>query len=130
MRRAYFDSSAVVKLVRPEARSADVASVVAEPNIEAVSGRLLETELRRTAERYGIPQEDVTATLDQFELFAHPDWDFRAAGLIPGKAVRSLDAIHIAAAIRVEADAMITYDERMVEAAGAMGLAVIQPGIG
>ncbi|WP_284297240.1 hypothetical protein [Homoserinibacter gongjuensis] len=35
----------------------------------------------------------------------------------------------MAAAIRVEADTLISYDERMIEAAMQMGLPSIQPGL-
>jgi len=130
MRRVYYDSSAVVKLLREEDFTADIARWVDNPRMEAVSGRLTETEVRRMAERDGIPQDLVTETLDRFEIFGHPDWEFRAAGVIPARSLRALDALHIAAAIRIQADAIITYDDRMAEAAMAMGLAVIQPGAG
>ena len=129
-RRVYFDSSAVMKLLRPEKHSADVARWAHDPQIEVVSSSLLETELRRGAMRWAISQDDATAVLQQFALYEHPDWEFRAAGLIPDPALRSLDAIHLAAALRVRADALITYDARMVAAASAMGLPVIQPGLG
>ena len=53
----------------------------------------------------------------------------QAAGLRPTP-VRSLDAIHIATAISVGDDDLdvITYDDRMAEAARANGLRVAQPG--
>ena len=53
----------------------------------------------------------------------------QAAGLRPAP-VRSLDAIHIATAISIgdpDLD-VITYDDRMAEAARANGLRVAQPG--
>ena len=108
MRRVYYDSSAVVKLLREEDFTADIARWVDNPRMEAVSGRLTETEVRRMAERDGIPQDLVTETLDRFEIFGHPDWEFRAAGVIPARSLRALDALHIAAAIRIQADAIIT----------------------
>ncbi|MFT4030355.1 MAG: type II toxin-antitoxin system VapC family toxin [Protaetiibacter sp.] len=129
VRRCYFDSSAVVKLVGDEAFTDDVARWVDDPRVEAVTGRLTETEVRRAVERDGSTQEIATAVLERFDVYEHPTWEFRAAGTIPGRSLRSLDAIHIAAAIRVEADAIISYDERMIEAAAAMGLPAIQPGV-
>lgn len=128
MRRCYFDSSAAAKLLVREAESADVMRWADDDDIEAVSSLLMETELRRMAERHGLPQEAVSAVLRKFDLFEIPSWEYRAAGLIPGKDLRSLDALHIAAAIRVEADALVTYDVRMRDAAAAIGLAVIRPG--
>ncbi|GAA2080535.1 type II toxin-antitoxin system VapC family toxin [Pseudolysinimonas kribbensis] len=128
-RRVYFDTSAAMKLLHPEAHSADVARWVDDPQIEAVSSSLLETELRRGAARWEIRQEDATQVIDRFALYEHPGWEFKAAGLLPDRAARSLDAIHVAAALRVEAHALVTYDARMIAAASAMGLPVIRPGI-
>ena len=67
------------------------------------------------------------SVLRKFEIFEIPPWEYRAAGLIPGNDLRTLDALHVAA-IRVEADALVTYDARMRDAAAAIGLAVVQPG--
>jgi predicted nucleic acid-binding protein len=43
--------------------------------------------------------------------------------------LRSLDTIHVATALLIDADAVVTYDERLRWAAFAEGLAVIQPGV-
>jgi predicted nucleic acid-binding protein len=53
----------------------------------------------------------------------------RAAGLAPQVQLRSLDAIHLAAAQTVGDDlrAIVTYDRRMADAAGALGLVVQTP---
>ncbi|MBA2384877.1 MAG: type II toxin-antitoxin system VapC family toxin [Actinobacteria bacterium] len=42
--------------------------------------------------------------------------------------VRSLDAIHLASAVRVGARQMLVYDRRLAEAAAAAGLEVLSPG--
>ena len=42
--------------------------------------------------------------------------------------VRSLDAIHLASAIRIGSRQMLVYDRRLAEAAAAAGLEVLQPG--
>ena len=42
--------------------------------------------------------------------------------------LRSLDAIHLAAAIAVGADAVLTYDARLATSAEAVGLSVLAPG--
>jgi len=129
MARCYFDTSAVAKLVRVEAYSADVARWAHDPGVTPITSLLTETELRRTVMRWGVAQEQATSTLAHFELYGVPDWEFKAAGLLETSELRSLDALHVAAAIRVEADAIITYDERMIEAAVAVGLPAIQPGV-
>ncbi len=128
MRRCYFDASAAAKLLVQEAESADVMRWADDEDLEAVSSLLMETELRRMAERRGLTQESVSAVLRKFALFEIPPWEYRAAGLIPGDDLRTLDALHVASAIRVEADVLVTYDARMRDAAAAMGLAVVQPG--
>jgi len=53
----------------------------------------------------------------------------RAAGLASA-AVRTLDAIHLASALRVGADELIAYDRRVIAAAAERGLAVSSPAAG
>lgn len=54
---------------------------------------------------------------------------FEHAGLIPGANLRSLDAIHIAAASLGGCTWMVTYDHRMAEAAERSGLEIYSPGV-
>ena len=42
--------------------------------------------------------------------------------------VRSLDAIHLATAVRADARRMLVYDRRLADAARAVGLDVLSPG--
>lgn len=48
--------------------------------------------------------------------------------LLPGDSLRSLDALHLAAAVRLGADVVLTYDARMIGAATELGFAVVSPG--
>lgn len=51
------------------------------------------------------------------------------AALLPPSGLRSLDAIHLAAANTAPAlRAVITHDDRLADAAEALGVPVIQPG--
>jgi predicted nucleic acid-binding protein len=50
------------------------------------------------------------------------------AGLLPGPHLRSLDALHIATALRLDASAVVTYDHRLSKAARTVGLATTAPG--
>ena len=52
----------------------------------------------------------------------------RAARLEP-ETLRSLDALHLAAALEVgdELEAMVTYDRRMAGAANSLGVSVMAP---
>lgn len=49
------------------------------------------------------------------------------AGRLTPAALRSLDALHVASAIRARADVLVTYDARMADAARAAGVVVIAP---
>jgi predicted nucleic acid-binding protein len=53
-----------------------------------------------------------------------------AAAWVEPASIRSLDAIHLAAAQRLEVglEALVTYDRRMVDAAQMAGLRVASPG--
>ena len=51
----------------------------------------------------------------------------RTAGLLNGEQLRSLDAVHVAAALRWQADAVLTYDHRQAKAAQDVGIRVLAP---
>lgn len=53
---------------------------------------------------------------------------YRSAGFLPMPYLRTLDALHLEAAIRLDVDAVLTYDRRLREAATVAGLDVIAPG--
>lgn len=48
--------------------------------------------------------------------------------MYPHVGLRSLDALHLAGALSIEASALLTYDVTLAEAARAHGLEVIAPG--
>ena len=52
----------------------------------------------------------------------------RAAAGLASRAVRTLDAIHLASALRIEADELVAYDRGLLDAAAEHGLAVSSPG--
>jgi predicted nucleic acid-binding protein len=54
----------------------------------------------------------------------------RAAAGLASSSVRTLDAIHLASALRVEPDELVAYDRRLLAAGAENGLDVISPGIG
>jgi uncharacterized protein len=128
--RWYVDTSAAAKLLIDEPESDAVAAFldrVVEAGDVVGSGRLLETELRRLGIRTAIPQEHVTLVLERLDVVMLDEAVFRDAGLLPGSALRSLDALHVASALRWGADAMVTYDERLALASRAVGLVVAAP---
>lgn len=53
----------------------------------------------------------------------------RVAASLPLATLRTLDAVHLASALHLigELDAFVTYDDRLAEAARAVGLPVVRP---
>ena len=95
-----------------------------------VSSALLSVEALRAAARYGPDHEAAAdAGLDRLLLIPIDDQVLGIAGEIPGPALRSLDAIHLATATVLDDDlgVVITYDRRMADAARALGLPVSSP---
>jgi uncharacterized protein len=125
MTSAYLDTSAAVKLLVEEAESAALARYLDQPDVETVACLLLETELRRFAVRHDIPQSDVTAILDATSLYEMPRSLYYEAGIFAGPRLRSLDALHLGAALRLGADAVVCYDTRMQDSAAELGLEVL-----
>lgn len=127
---AYLDSSAAAKLLTREAEGPALARFLNELALRddsIVSSTLLETELRRAANHESIPQASVTALLDRIDIFDLPRSTYTEAGILPGGRLRSLDAIHIAAAMRVDGDVIVTYDQRQIDAAESAGMRVVSP---
>lgn len=125
--RYYLDTSAAGKLLIDEAESGALAEWTERDGVELVSSYLLETELRRLAVRAGVPQEAVTDILDHVSLDEAPPSLFREAGLLPGRHLRSLDALHLASALRLDVDAVVTYDERLAASGELLGMRVMSP---
>lgn len=128
---AYVESSAAAKLLVEERASSALAAHLdnlVRSGSTVVSSVVLETELRRLAMREDLPQVDVTAVLEKLDIFQLDSDVYREAGLLPDRHLRSLDALHVAAALRVGANVMITYDMRQASAARASGLRVEAPG--
>ena len=125
--RVYLDTSAAAKLLIEESESSALAQWADKPDVTLVATHLLETELRRIALRAELPQADVSAILARVELYDLSPSLFREAGLLPGKALRSLDALHLAAAIRLDVDAVATYDDQLAKAVINVGLRVFAP---
>jgi PIN domain. len=126
----YLDSSALVKLVIREPEStALVGHLRAWPT--RVSCALARVEVLRAVRPHG-PASIIRAQrlLERVGLLRLDDDLLDAAGAIEGPTLRSLDAIHLAAAATL-GDALvelITYDNRMSHAAKQLGLAVAAPG--
>jgi predicted nucleic acid-binding protein len=128
---SYLDTSAAMKLLVEEAESDALTAHLlsgGQPDRSVVASWLLHTELHCAANRHpdDIDQSSINAVLDALTLIDLTRGDLLTAGALPGR-LRSNDALHLAAALRVGADEMITYDAELVAAATAAGLAVAQP---
>jgi len=125
----YLDTSAFVKLVRDERDSGALTEWTAGRGI--CSSDLLRTEARRAlsaADEAG--QARLEWLIEQMWLIRlAPDVFDDAGRLRTHASLRSLDAIHIAAATRLGPDleGIATYDGRMATAAGELGIAVAAP---
>jgi predicted nucleic acid-binding protein len=131
--RVYLDTSAASKLIVREPESVvliEYLDAAVAAGVDLVSSLLLETELRRVAIRLELPQVAVSDVLDRVQL-AFPDkLLYRDAGLLSGANLRSLDALHVAAALRLEAREFITYDRVQAKAANNHGLKTVAPAAG
>jgi uncharacterized protein len=126
----YLDTSALAKLVVAEPETDALQAWFAETERNPVSSDLVRTELLRAVRRVA-PDRLVRArdVLDSVTLIDVTTAVFEHAGLLDPTILRSLDALHVAAALALgdDLEAMITYDERLTQAARANGIRVVSP---
>ena len=129
----YLDSSALMKLVRPEEETAALAEWLSErhehPMITSELGRI---EVLRAARRIGNhASTEARAVLEDLDLAPLDRAVQDVACDIADPQLRTLDALHLAAAVllREELTAFVAYDHRLVAAADALGLVVVAPGL-
>jgi predicted nucleic acid-binding protein len=127
----YLDSAAVVKLVHAEAESPALRDWLDErAETGWTSSVLVEIESSRALARYA--PEAITRlhpVLDLIDLVELDAGIRITAQTLKPATVRSLDAIHLATAIRIRSQltSFVTYDKRLADAAQAAGLAVDMP---
>lgn len=128
---AYIDSSALLKLLVREAETAALEADLASRE-GLVTSSLAVVECQRAVRRAGTRRllqraEQVFEAVYLLELT--PPILESAATLGP-PTVRSLHAIHLATALSIDDEDLdlITYDDRLAEAARSNGLRVMQPG--
>ena len=128
MRVWYLDTSAALKLVLEEPESEALALHIDSEQPDLAAGWLLESELRRVANRVpGLTMDAISEFLLGVSLYEMPGSVFREAGLLPGPNLRSLDALHLSVAVRIGVECVVTYDERMAQSASQLGLPVVAP---
>lgn len=133
--KVYVDSSALIKRAVADAESEALEHVL-ERHVEAedalVSSTLAWIEISRAlrarldGERQGVVAEAIEDALAGIaERAITPDVVSLARRI--ENVLRSLDAIHLATAVLLDVDAVVTYDDRLAMAAGHNGLAVSAP---
>jgi predicted nucleic acid-binding protein len=128
-RLVYLDSSAFVKLITLEAETQALVAYLRRWSV-AVSATLLRTEALRAATRAS--PASVLAVRRALRDMAFIDLGrdlLDQAGTLTPPGLRSLDAVHVAAALSLgdDLDELVTYDARMAAAAAASGLMVASP---
>lgn len=127
---AYIDASAAAKLLVQEPESETLASYLdglQNPAEGPVSSALLETELRRVAVRLELSQAAVSEVLGRVTLIEPSRSLFYEAGLLPGDGLRSLDALHLATALRLDDAVLVAYDAQLLRSAVELGMEVASP---
>jgi predicted nucleic acid-binding protein len=125
----YLDSSAIVKLVAREPETPEMVEAVrADP--EVVSSALAWTEVIRAVRRARGRVARAREVLEGIALVPIDDGIIRGAADLAPIGLRTLDAIHIATALSLGEDvtSLVTYDDRLAEAAAIAGIEVIAPG--
>ena len=127
----YLDSAALVKLAHAESESQALRDWLDErTELGWTSSVLAEIESARALARYA--PEAVTRlhlVLDLVEFLEVDAGTRILAQTVKPATVRSLDAIHLATALRIQPQvtSFVTYDKRLADAARAAGLIVDAP---
>ncbi len=129
MAAVYLDTSAVGRVLLGEPDAPAVLRELGEFD-QHVASRLLRVELRRVALREGL-LDAAERLLAGVALIPLDEAVLTIAETVPPATVATLDAIHLATALRLSSagvlDTVMTYDARLAAAARHHGLAVLAP---
>ncbi|MEP7336099.1 MAG: type II toxin-antitoxin system VapC family toxin [Actinomycetota bacterium] len=129
--RVYVDASALVKLVVDEPESVALRRFVESSRPRLATSELAIVELLRAVRVAGSGADGIRRAREELDATELLDVDrelLETAVSWTSARVRSLDAIHLASALRIGAREMLVYDRRLAEAAEAAGLEVLSPG--
>ncbi|MGH3674400.1 MAG: type II toxin-antitoxin system VapC family toxin [Mycobacterium sp.] len=131
MMHVYMDTSALVKLIVVEPESSALQDFLNRlPSDGRFTSALARMELTRAIARRGSIEAVAHArrVLAKLDLVPLNSRLLDAAATMMPPELRSLDAIHLAAALTAtDLRAIATYDNRLAEAAATAGLAVASP---
>ena len=125
----YIDSSAIIKLIKPEKESA--ALIKKLPN-GLITSRISRVEVARTITRFEPDLLDETYDiLADIQMVPIEDSIITIAENLPQYiALRALDSLQIASALAIKnvIKGIITYDKEMAKAAKTLGFTILSPG--
>lgn len=130
MNAIYLDSSALVKLVIAEPESSALRRFLRGHEVR-VTCALARAEVPRAVAPHGeVAVRRARSVLERLDVIRIDDALLDSAASLGPGVLRTLDAIHIAAASSLQGslEVLVTYDRRMEEAALALGLAIRAPG--
>ena len=125
----YVDSSALVKMVIEEANSPALGRYFAEFSLDRqLTAAISRTELVRAVARRGATVENARKALSKLDFVAITNSLLDDAAALAPPELRTLDAIHLTAALSApDLRALVTYDRRLADAAEQAGLPVVSP---
>ena len=126
----YVDTSAAAKLVLRERGSAAMRRWAETHDAEFCSSDVLRVELQRAVRRTAPEfQARARSVLDTMLLTALSTEMYERAARVGPPHLRSLDALHLVAAMELGDDlaGIVTYDARLAEAAEGLGIPVVSP---
>jgi predicted nucleic acid-binding protein len=125
---AYVDASALTKLVLEEPDSGAMRGWYVE-NEHVLCSRVGIVETQRAVGRHPHDEAHLDVIIRSVEVVEFDIDIARQAANISPLTLKTLDAIHLASAVRLGAvvDAFVTYDDRLAAAARAVGLPVVRP---
>ncbi|WP_410786450.1 type II toxin-antitoxin system VapC family toxin [Kribbella sp. C-35] len=133
--RVYFDSSALIKRVVAEDESdalVDFLDARYEQGDVLASSSLAWVEVSRVVlarvRKPGDAGELIDGAMSGIDERAMSAEVVSVARRIEPLILRSLDALHLATAVLIDADLVVTYDERLATACRRNALAVASPG--
>ena len=129
MAGTYLDSSAIVKLAIDEPESGPLRRHLRR-RAQLTSSALARTEvLRALMDEGDAGLARGREVLGRLDLIRINDRVLNAAASLLPRELRSLDAIHLATALQLGDDVrqLVTYDERMADAAEGLGLRTASP---
>ena len=130
----YGDSSALMKLVTREKETPALMAFVNGENPWGEAARwgtsyLGKTEVTRAAARISAEAQEAAGQVISHLWFTPIDRHIiELAGQVSPSTLRTLDALHLATALKLGYP-LVAYDQRLIQAARAAGLSVYSPGM-